>query len=425
MDKDICRKKSYNQYSVIEKKQMNKFSGQFGSKTKKTSKKKNERVVQKFSNPFLKSLRFHQDSILNISLHPKIKNMVFTGSSDGEICSWSLNKEKCLFNLKAHNKAVRGLSIDFSGRFLLSCSENNNMKLWRILENKKDPIKSYQSEIDIQMVKFNPVSHFFLTTGRSIVLWDLETFTPVQKIYSEDISVSCAKFNPLEHNIILSSASDRSIMVHDLRLHLPIKKIFMDMRSNDIIWSPKNPWEFTVANEDSNLYSFDLRSISNIKKTYKGHVMPIQSLDQEKKDGMIVSGSLDRTIRIHQPKSDFDSVVFSSSRMSRVLCVSFSLDNNFILSGSEEGNLRIWKKPEKILDSKFLKKTKKNRIATFHLHRFYEKNFLPKLIFNIKKMKMKLNELNQIKKTRQVEKVLPGNISTRAKFKRPNFNLHI
>lgn len=40
-------------------------------------------------------------------------------------------------------------------------------------------------------------------------------------------------------------------------------------------------------------------------------------------------------------------------------------------------------------------------------------------------MKMKLNELNQIKKTRQVEKVLPGNISTRAKFKRPNFNLHI
>jgi WD repeat and SOF domain-containing protein 1 len=199
----------------------------------------------------------------------------------------------------------------------------------------------------------------------------------------------------------------------------------MEMRSNDICWTPKNPWEFIIANEDSNLYSFDLRKVSNIKKTYKGHVMPTQSLDQEKKGGMIVSGSLDRTIRVHRPKSDFKSVVFSSSRMSRVLCVSFSIEGNYILSGSEDGNLRIWKKPEIQLDSKIHEKTKKKKLFSHQFSRFHEKNFLPKLVFNIKKMKMKLNDINRLKKFRFMENTTPGNISTKTGFKRPIIDLQI
>jgi len=91
---------------------MKKIRSQIAIKNKKNTKVKRKKFVMKFSNPFLKSLRFHQDSILNIALHPIVKNIVFTGSADGEICSWLLNREKCLFNLNAHEKAVRGLSID-------------------------------------------------------------------------------------------------------------------------------------------------------------------------------------------------------------------------------------------------------------------------------------------------------------------------
>jgi WD repeat and SOF domain-containing protein 1 len=148
-------------------------------------------------------------------------------------------------------------------------------------------------------------------------------------------------------------------------------------------------------------------------------------IDQEKKEGVIVSGSLDRTIRIHRPKSDFKSVVFSSSRMSRVLCVSFSIEGNYILSGSEDGNLRIWKKPERLIDSKFYEKTKKEKISIPQFHRFHEKNFLPKLVFNIKKMKMKLNDINRLKKFRFMENTTPGNISTKTGFKRPIIDLQI
>jgi WD repeat and SOF domain-containing protein 1 len=270
---------------------------------------------------------------------------------------------------------------------------------------------------------FNPKLSCFLTTGNSIIIWDFERFAPIQQIFQKGITFSCAKFNLLEHNIILSTASDRSVKLHDLRLHSPVKFFFMEMCSNDILWSKLNPWEFLVANEDSNLYSFDIRKINNVLKIYKGHVMPVQSLDQEEKGGMIISGSLDRTIRVFSPKSDFKANVFSSSRMTRVLCVSFSLDRNVILSGSEDGNMRVWKKPFLKENSHYDLKKKSSLFPKFP--RFTEKFFLPKLIKNIRKIKMKINYTNQGKKARCIENLIPGTISLKDKLKRPSIQIDI
>ena len=385
-------------------------------------------IRDSFINPFLKSFRFHQDSILNIITHPTIKNIVFTGSSDGEICSWALHKERCIFNLKAHERSVRSLSVNYNGKFLLSCSDDNTLKLWKILENKKNPLKTIKTETSLNIIKFNPHVSCFLTGGNSITLWDFDRFVPIQQIFQKGVSVSSVKFNLLEHNIILSSASDRSIKLHDLRLHSPVKKIFLEMQTNDILWSKINPWDFIVANEDSNLYTFDIRKINQIKKVYKGHVMPVQCLDQNKKNGNIISGSLDRTIRIYSPKSDFKSDVFSSSRMARVLCVSFSSDSNLILSGSEDGNLRVWKTPIKEETLKYNSKkefktnNKKHKLIN-DLSRFKENSFLPKLLTNIRKIKTKLENSNHLKKTRLLQNLLPGTISLKDNLKKPIIRL--
>ena len=383
----------------------------------------------KFINPFLNCFRFHQDSILNVLPHPKLSNIIFTSSADGEICSWILNKERCLFSLKAHEKSVKGLSIDRNGKFLLSCSDDSFLKVWKILENKKEPFKIYKNETNLNSIDFNPLNSYFITTGKVITMWDFERFLPIQILPQKWTTTSCAKFNPVEYNILLSSASDRSITIHDLRTHSPVKKFFMEMRSNDLVWFKTNPWEFTLANEDSNLYTFDLRKISHVKKIFKGHVMAVQSLDQDERSGFIISGSLDRTIRVHKLRSDFNSEALFSSRMSRVLCVSFSLDCNLIFSGSEDGNLRVWKKPvlEENVKHHLKKKCKTNekRHLSFKSNQFYQKPFLPKIIINIKKIKTRLAVNDLQKKTRLNENVLPGLISCKEKLKKPLIKLKI
>lgn len=56
-----------------------------------------------------------------------------------------------------------------------------------------------------------------------------------------------------------------------------------------------------------------------------------------------VSGSYDRTIRIFGINSAKSREVYHAKRMQRIFSVKFSADSNFVLSGSDDTNIRIWK----------------------------------------------------------------------------------
>lgn len=56
-----------------------------------------------------------------------------------------------------------------------------------------------------------------------------------------------------------------------------------------------------------------------------------------------VTGGFDRTIRIFDQEQKFSKEVYHTKRMQLVKCVRWSKDNKYILSGSDETNIRVWK----------------------------------------------------------------------------------
>lgn len=56
-----------------------------------------------------------------------------------------------------------------------------------------------------------------------------------------------------------------------------------------------------------------------------------------------VSGSYDKTIRIFNVRNGHSREVYHTKRMQRVLAVLYSSDSRFIMSGSDEMNIRMWK----------------------------------------------------------------------------------
>ena len=57
----------------------------------------------------------------------------------------------------------------------------------------------------------------------------------------------------------------------------------------------------------------------------------------------IVTGSYDRTVRMYDAKRGHSFDIYHTKRMQRVFSVQFSMDSKFVLSGSDDGNVRIWK----------------------------------------------------------------------------------
>ena len=56
-----------------------------------------------------------------------------------------------------------------------------------------------------------------------------------------------------------------------------------------------------------------------------------------------VTASYDRTIRIFDQEKSGSREVYHTRRMHMVRCVKWSRDNKYILSASDETNIRVWK----------------------------------------------------------------------------------
>lgn len=103
------------------------------------------------------------------------------------------------------------------------------------------------------------------------------------------------------------------------------------------------PFNFLAGNEDGNIYSFDMRKMDAASKIHKGHIGAVLSLDFNPTGFQFVSGSYDKTIRLFNINEGKSFEVYHSKRMQKIFSVLWSMDTNYIFSGSDETNIRVWK----------------------------------------------------------------------------------
>lgn len=144
--------------------------------------------------------------------------------------------------------------------------------------------------------------------------------------------------------MLVAAGSDRDINLYDTRTGGAVGGMTMKMRANDLSWNPIEPTVFTLASEDQNLYTFDVRNLSSSVQIYKDHVSAVMSCSYSPTGQEIVSGGYDRTVRIWSVgKGNHSREVYHAARMQRVFAARWTLDARFILTGSDDGNVRIWK----------------------------------------------------------------------------------
>ena len=89
----------------------------------------------------------------------------------------------------------------------------------------------------------------FATCGESTMLWDTGRNLPLQEFDWGVDTVHSVKFNPIEADLLAACASDRSIILYDVRASNPMRKVVMDLKTNNVAWNPMEATIFLAANE--------------------------------------------------------------------------------------------------------------------------------------------------------------------------------
>ncbi|RWS23803.1 ribosomal processing protein-like protein [Leptotrombidium deliense] len=303
-----------------------------------------------FAKPFIGSLDGHTDVVECLMKHPTSLSVLVSGASDGEIKIWNVARRQCLQTFNAHRGLVRGLCASRTSNHFFSIGDDSAIKQWRYgASNEDDDIESDEAvntligRSMIMGVDHHYTKPLLMTCGEKVELWEETRSEPLQSYQWGADTVSKIKFNPVETDICVSTGSDRSLVIYDVKMSKPLRKVIMEMRSNTVSWNPMEAFHFTAANEDHDLYTFDMRNLSVPVQVHKDHVSAVIDVDYSPTGKEFVAGSYDKTVRIFPVNKGRSREVYHTKRMQRLTSVIWSLDNKYIYCGSDEMDIRIWK----------------------------------------------------------------------------------
>ncbi|CAN1286890.1 DDB1- and CUL4-associated factor 13, partial [Linum perenne] len=360
-----------------------------------------------------------------------------------------------------HQGAVRGVTASADGRTLVSCGTDCTVRLWSV------PVASIMGSDDVfnKSVEANAVyvgknaywavdhqwgGDLFATTGARVEIWNHNRSQPVNTFEWGTDTVISVRFNPAEPNVMATSASDRSIALYDLRMSTPVRKIIMQTKTNSIAWNPMEPLNFTAvssmillnpANEDCSCYSYDARKLDEAKCVHKDHVSAVMDIDYSPTGREFVTGSYDRTVSWsfifslggRLGSSHITAVVVEKSIIRReckglVFCVKFSGDASYVISGSDDTNLRVWKAkaseqlgvllPREQKKQQYMEAVKNRYTHLPEIKRIVRHKHLPKPIYKAKELRQTITDAEKQKQERRKAHSAPGSIVTESVRKR-------
>ncbi|KAF2141815.1 uncharacterized protein K452DRAFT_271612 [Aplosporella prunicola CBS 121167] len=308
------------------------------------------KMERMFAQPFIGQLgKGHVDGVYSIAKDPESLEHFASGSGDGIVKVWDLTSHEELWHAQAHENMVRGMTWS-RDRKLLSCGADKTVKMY---DPYNTPAASAPVATWLGNNAFTGMSHhrsnpaIAVSSSSQISVYDTSRpmSNPTQTLAWPTAidTISTVAFNQTETSILASAASDRSIVLYDLRTSSPLSRNVLTLASNAIAWNPMEAFNFAVGNEDHNIYIFDMRNMKRALNVLKDHVAAVMDVDWSPTGEELVSASYDRSIRLWQRGAGHSRDIYHTKRMQRVFSCAWTPDNNYVLSGSDDGNVRLWR----------------------------------------------------------------------------------
>ena len=178
------------------------------------------------------------------------------------------------------NRGVKDIAFSYDASFSVSVGDNNFIKLFNTRDivadysdgDKRSPGTTYTSDGVVTTVDLANKDTQFISGGEKVHLWDIERSTPITEFGWGFDTVLKTRINPVETHVVLCTAIDRGIYLHDTRLKSNLAKIYMPNKSSSICWNPMEPFNFIAGNEDGAVYSYDMRNMEAARMIHKGHM---------------------------------------------------------------------------------------------------------------------------------------------------------
>jgi WD40 repeat protein len=301
-------------------------------------------------NPCIRVLQEHTERVVGVSLTFDGKYAV-TGSNDNTLKLWDLQSGECLKTVRPHIDYLKTLDATPDLNLVVTSggSKDTVIKLW----NYKDlePKGELKGHVDrINELKITPDGRYVISGSNdcSVKVWDTDTKQCIADFHKHTNCVVCVDIS-LDGKTGVSGGFDNVIYVWDIPGKICIRAIegIEDLGTavklsinKDILYSCSGYDGRTIK---STIKLWDLNSGELIKTLY-GHEYAINCLETTHDGKFLVSASMDRMIKVWNLKT-YTCVKTIEGHVGPVVSMKITPDMKYIISGGggqNDNTVRIW-----------------------------------------------------------------------------------
>ena len=205
-----------------------------------------------------------------------------------------------------------------------------------------EPVATWLGSSGFTSISQHRNKNAFAVASDSINIYDLERPTAAPEVIAwpnKADTINSVAFNQVETSVIASCASDRSVILYDVRSSTPVARTVLNFSCNAVAWNPMEAYNFALASENHDVMIFDSRNMSRALNVLKDHVAAVMDVQFSPTGQELVSASYDRTLRIWKRDQGHSRDIYHTKRMQRLFAARWTADSKYILSGSDDGNV--------------------------------------------------------------------------------------
>lgn len=246
--------------------------------------------------------------------------------------------------LSARSDRVKSVDIHPTEPWMLVSLYNGNVHIWN--HESQQLVKSFEvCEPPVRTSKFIPRKNWVVTGSddMQIRVFNYNTLERVHQFEAHSDYIRSIAVHPVQ-SYILSSSDDMTIKLWDWDNKWACKQVFEGHTHYvmQIVFNPKDNNTFASGSLDKTIKVWQLGSV-HPNFTLEGHEKGVNCVDYYHGGDKpyLISGADDRLVKIwdYQNKSCVQTLEGHSQNIS---CVAFHTELPLVLTGSEDGTIKLW-----------------------------------------------------------------------------------